>query len=119
MKVSQAVDYHVQYHQANSKKNTIKTCEFVLTRFSAKFGSRDIECLTHEEILTFLISLTVDTKQATKRNRCSVLTSFYNFTINTSLPDLINPCNTVIIKKVFRRSQPNQWQIVDKQICVQ
>jgi hypothetical protein len=101
------------------QKNTIKTCEFVLTRFSAKFGSWDIECLTHEEILTFLISLTVDTKQATKRNRYSVLTSFYNFTINTSLPDLINPCNTVIIKKVFRRSQPNQWQIVDKQICVQ
>lgn len=29
MKVSQAVDFHLQHHQANSKKNTINTCESV------------------------------------------------------------------------------------------
>jgi len=36
MKVSQAVDFHLQYHQANSKKNTVKTCEFVLNRFTSR-----------------------------------------------------------------------------------
>ncbi|SHO52759.1 hypothetical protein [Desulfopila aestuarii] len=30
MKVSQSVDFHLQYHRANSKKNTLKTCELVL-----------------------------------------------------------------------------------------
>jgi len=36
MKLLQAVDFYMQYHQANSKKkNTVKTCEFVLSRFTA------------------------------------------------------------------------------------
>ena len=61
------------------------------------------------------MSLTKDNKQATKRNRYSVLSSFYNFSINTALPALANPCNTAIIKKIFKRRQAIQWQIVDKE----
>ena len=51
MKVSQAIDFHLQYHQANSKKNTIKTCEFVFFRFSAQFGKRDLASISQEEAL--------------------------------------------------------------------
>ena len=61
------------------------------------------------------MSLTKDNKQATKRNRYSVLSSYYNFIINTSLPSLTNPCNTTVIKKIFKRPQTVQWQIVDKE----
>ena len=60
------------------------------------------------------MTLTKDNKQATKRNRYSVLSAFYNFSINTGLPSLANPCNTTVIKKIFRRPPPIQWQIVDK-----
>lgn len=70
----------------------------------------------HDEILSFLISITQKNNQATKRNRYSVLTAFFNFTINNSLPDLPNPCCSTIIKKVFKRPQPTQWQIVDKEV---
>ena len=45
-----------------------------------------------------------------------MLKSFFNFTINTSLPDLQNPCDSAVIKKVFKRPQPNQWQLVDKEV---
>ncbi len=62
------------------------------------------------------MSLTKDNKQATKRNRFSVLSSFYNFTINSALPVLNNPCNSAVIKKIFKRPQAIQWQIVDKEI---
>ena len=48
MKVSQAVDFHLQYHRANSKKNTVKTCEFVLNRFTARYGKRDLASLSQE-----------------------------------------------------------------------
>ena len=89
MKVQQAVDFHLQYHKANSKKNTVKTCEFVLLQFTVQFGKRDLASISQEEILTFLMSLTKDNKQATKRNRYSVLSSFYNFSINTALPALL------------------------------
>ena len=84
----QAVDFYLQYHRANSKKNTVKTCEFVLSRFIAQFGKRDLASISQEEVLTFLMSLTKDNKQATKRNRFSILSSFYNFSINTALPAL-------------------------------
>jgi integrase/recombinase XerD len=66
-------------------------------------------------VLGFLLSLTKDNKQATKRNRYSVLASFYTFSINTGLPSLTNPCNTAVIKKIFKRPQTIQWQIVDKE----
>lgn len=95
MNVSQAVDFHLQYHQANSKKNTIKTCEFVLRRFTSHFGKRDLAPVSHEKVLQFLLSLTENNKQATKQYRYSVLSSFYNFTINTGYPSLSKPCNTV------------------------
>ena len=61
------------------------------------------------------MSLTKGNKQATKRNRYSVLSAFFNFTINTVLPTLPNPCNAAVIKKVFKRPQAIQWQIVDKE----
>jgi integrase/recombinase XerD len=60
--------------------------------------------------------LTKNNTQATKRNRYSVLASFFNFTINTSQPDLPNPCSSAVIRKVFKRPQPTQWQIIDKDI---
>lgn len=59
--------------------------------------------------------LTKGNKQATKRNRYSVLSAFFNFSINTVLPTLPNPCNSSVIKKVFKRPQAIQWKIVDKE----
>jgi site-specific recombinase XerD len=110
MKVSQAVDFHLQYHRANSKKNTIKTCEFVLSRFTAQFGKRELASISQEELLAFLLSLTQNNKQATKRNRYSVLSAFYNFSINNALPSMIDPCNAAVIKKIFKRPQTILWQ---------
>ncbi len=97
------------------KKNTIKTCEFVLNRFTSQFGQRDLANISQEEVLEFLLSLTKNNKQATKRNRYSVLAAFYNFSINTALPALTNPCNSTVIRKIFKRPQPIQWQIVAKE----
>ena len=44
-----------------------------------------------------------------------MLASFYNFSINTGLPALTNPCNASVIKKIFKRPQAIQWNIVDKE----
>jgi len=70
--------------------------------------------ISQEEVLDFLLTLTKDNKQATKRNRYSILSSFYNFSINKGLPSLANPCNSIVIKKIFKRPPPIQWQTVDK-----
>ena len=52
MTVSQAIDFHLQYHRANSKKNTVKTCELVLSRFAFQFGKRDLVSIIAEEVLS-------------------------------------------------------------------
>jgi integrase len=59
--------------------------------------------------------MTKDNRQATKRYRYSVLASFYNFSINNGLAALTNPCNGSVIRKIFKRPQAIQWNIVDKE----
>ena len=86
MKTCQAVHYHLEYHRASSQKNTLRCVEFVLRRFNNQFAERILASISKEEILSFLTELTPNWKQTTKRNRYSVLCSFYNFTIATSLP---------------------------------
>ncbi|RPH39887.1 MAG: site-specific integrase [Desulfobulbaceae bacterium] len=101
--------------KSTSKENTVKTCELVLNRFTSRFGKQDLASISQEEILEFLLALTKNNKQATKRNSYSVLASIYNFIINTGLPALTNPCNTSVIRKIFKRPQVIQWNIVDKE----
>jgi len=115
MKVFEAAKVHLQYQRANSKKNSVKNCEYVLHRFVDKFSYRELETVTHEETLEFLTTLTEGNKQATKRNRYAVLSAFYNFFIVSSQPHLLNPCTSVIFKKIYRRPQIIQWKIIEKE----
>jgi integrase/recombinase XerD len=114
MKVSQAVHYHLEYHKANSQENTQRCVEYVLRKFNVQFQERSIASVSEEDVLTFLMKLTFKRRQTTKRNRYAVLYSFYNFMINTSLPELKNPCSNSVIKKIFRRAHPIQSRILDK-----
>jgi hypothetical protein len=84
MKVSQAVDFHRQCHRANSKKNTIKTCEFVLTRLTARFGKRDLASISQEEVLEFLLSLTKGPK-TTNRLRKEIDSQYLHLSITSAL----------------------------------
>ncbi len=115
MKELQAVEFHLQYQQANSKKNSVKNCEYVLHRFVDKFSDRELETVTHEETFEFLTTLTEGNKQATKRNRYAVFSACYNFFIVSSQPHLLHPCTSVLFKKIYRRPQIIQWKIIDKE----
>jgi integrase len=60
--------------------------------------------------------MTIGNKQNTKRNRFTTLSAFFNFIINTLDPGLQNPCEASILKKMFKRSQIIQWNILEKDI---
>jgi integrase len=60
--------------------------------------------------------LTAGNKQNTKRNRFTTLSAFFNFIINTFDPELKNPSETSILKKMFKRAQIIQWNILEKDI---
>jgi integrase len=72
--------------------------------------------LTKEEILTFLTEFTEGSKQSTKRLRYSLLSAFFNFIKNSINPEFQNPCDTPILRKVFRVAKANQWKILEKEV---
>ena len=76
MKVSDAVEYYLDYHRINSKKNTVISYEPILTKFSFQYGVRNIESINSDEILSFLTCITKNIKQTTKRLRYIILHSF-------------------------------------------
>jgi len=82
MTVNKAVNYHLEYHKINSQHNTLRCVEFVLGKFDAQFRGRMLNSVSEEDVLSFLNELTYKRKQTTRRNRYSVLSSFYNFTTN-------------------------------------
>ena len=60
--------------------------------------------------------MTVGNKQNTKRNRFTTLSAFFNFIINTFAPQLDNPCEAPMLKKMFKRAQIIQWNILEKEV---
>ena len=88
----------------------------MFTRFKDDFGKRDLESITPDEILSFLTRLTERTRQTTKRNRCSCLKAFSNCSRNTIDFETQNPCDTPILRKIFRASRPEQWKIIEKDL---
>ena len=98
------------------KKNTTINYQLLLSRFNEQFGERDLHTITSEEILAFLTQISEHVKQTTKRLRYSLLTAFFNLIRNTIDDTLPNPCDTVMLRKVFRNSRGVQWTIFEKEI---
>jgi len=78
------------------------------------FGDRQIESITTDEVIPFLTGLSTAAKPATKRHRYSCLKAFFNFLKNSVDPGIQNPCDTAMLRKMFRERPPQQWKIVEK-----
>jgi len=53
MQVSKAAELCLEYHRTNSKKNTIKAYEMLLTKFCSKFGEKDLYDITTDDSMVF------------------------------------------------------------------
>ena len=102
--------------QASFKKNTLRTYQSILSKFSAQFGERDLDSLTPDEVLSFLTQINQGTKQLTKRTRYSQLTSFFNFVTQNLDPNFRSPCNTPMLKKFYRSPGLTRWTILEKEV---
>src|SRR6056300_519334 len=94
----------------------MKNYEFLFTRFDDAFGPRELESITPDEILSFLTKLTDGTKQSTKRNRYSCLKAFFNYIKNSIDPNFQNPCDTPILRKIFKDRKAPPWPIFEKEL---
>ena len=102
--------------QSSFKKNTTRTYQSILSKLNAQFGERELDSLTPDEILSFLTDINQRTNQLTKRTRYSQLTSFFNFITQNLDPDFRSPCDTPMLKKLFRSPGPIRWAILEKEV---
>jgi len=73
MQISKAIKIWLEYHKSNSRDNTLKAYQVVLSNFNGEFGKRNVKEITSDETLSFLNRITEGTKQQTKRTRYSHL----------------------------------------------
>jgi site-specific recombinase XerD len=111
MKVSQGIHCWQEYRKLHSKKNTLRTYQSILSKFSMQFGERDINSITPDEILSFLTQINEGTKKLTKRTRYSQLTSFFNFITQNLDPNFRSPSDTPVLKKFYRSPLPHRRQM--------
>ena len=114
MKLSKAAIIWIDYHKTHSKKNTLRSYQAVIEPFCQEFGDREIGDVTPNEILTFLNRLTDGNKPYTKRVRLSQLSCFFNFVRNNINLGSGNPCDTPMIRKLYRQKVTSRWEIIEK-----
>ena len=115
MQVSEAARLCLEYHKAHSKENSMKAYLLVLSKLCEEFGAEQIESVTTDRILSFLNRITEGRKQLTKRSRYSHLLAFFNFFKNNLDQEFRNPCDTPMLKKLFRARPSYHWDIIEKE----
>jgi integrase/recombinase XerD len=93
----------------------VRSYRAIIERYIQEFGDGPVEQVTPEQILTFLNRLTEGNKPYTKRIRYSQLASFFNFVRNNIDPELRNPCDRPMIRKLYRERVPLRWKIIEKE----
>ena len=115
MRVSEATKLWLEYHKSHSKENSVRAYKLILSRFCKDFGSADVKEITTERILVFLNRITEGKKRQTKRTRYSHLLAFFNFIKNNIDHEFRNPCDTPMLKKLFRVRPSYHWNIIEKE----
>ena len=115
MIVSQASKIWLEYHRAHSKHNTVRACQFTIEKFNQNFANRNLNEVSTDDILDFMSQFTDSQKPQTKRIRFSHLTAFFNFMRNNFDGDFKNPCDSQMLRKLFRPKANAHWDIIEKE----
>jgi len=116
MKVAKASKIWLDYHQINSKKNTHRCYSMVMDKFCEVFSDCQLSELTGDTILDFLNQFTDGCKPQTKRVRYAHLAAFFNVIKNNLISDFVSPCDSKMLRKLYRPKVTIQWDILEKEI---
>ena len=115
MEVSKAVQLWLEYHKSNSRDNTLRAYEAIFAKFCQAFGGKNLDELASDEVLSFLNQVTEGRKPQTRRTRYSHLSAFFNFIRNNLDHTFQNPCDTPMMKKLFKAKPLAYWDIIEKE----
>jgi hypothetical protein len=113
--VSGAANIWLDYHRAHSKENTLRALNFTITKFSPKFGNIKLDEVSSDDIHGFMNQIAEGRKPQTKRIRFSQLTAFFNFVKNNVDPDINNPCDSPMLRQLFRPKTTVHWEVIEKE----
>ncbi len=83
-------------------------------KFCEVFGDHQLDELAVDDIMDFLNQLTDGCKPQTKRIRYAHLSAFFNFVKNNLDSDFSNPCDSPMLRKLFRAKVKTHWDILEK-----
>ncbi len=115
MNVSKTAKIWLDYHRAHSKNNTVRGYEWTIGKFCEEFGDADLLDLSVDDILSFLNQITEGRKPQTKRVRFSHLTAFFYFIKNNIDSNINNPCDSPMLRKLFRQKATVHWDMIEKE----
>jgi integrase len=84
-------------------------------KFCESYGDQKLSELKVDTILDFLNQLTEGCKPQTKRIRYGHLAAFFNFIKNNIITDFISPCDSKMLRKLYRPKVTIQWDILEKE----
>ena len=84
-------------------------------KFCEEFGEQQLNELSVDNILEFLNQLTDGCKPQTKRIRYAHLSAFFNFIKNNIISDFISPCDSKMLRKLYRPKVKTHWDILEKE----
>lgn len=87
-----------------------------MTGFKKLYGNSEISKITSEDVMAFLTKVADGQKQSTKKLKFSLLRSFFNFIKGSFDLTLANPCDTPLLKKMFKTAKGQPWTILDRDI---
>src|SRR5210317_1690296 len=114
MVVSKTAEIWLDYHRAHSKNNTVRAYEWTIDKFCEEYGDTDLLDLSVDNILSFLNQISEGRKPQTKRVRFSHLNAFFYFVKNNIDSDINNPCDSPMLRKLFRQKTKVHWDMIEK-----
>ena len=79
------------------------------------YGDYQLSELSVDIILDFLNQLTEGCKPQTKCVRYGQLAAYFNFIKNNIITDFISPCDSKMLRKLYRPKITIQWDILEKE----
>lgn len=92
--------------RANASSNVNRYCQ--------EFGDHEVDQVSSDDVLRFLDRFTEGNNPCPKRILYSHLCVFFNFVRNNLDHDLINPCDSPMIRKLYREVG-SKWEINEKE----
>jgi integrase len=86
-----------------------------MKKFCEACGRQKLSEITVDTILDFLNQLTDGCKPQTKCVRYGQLAAFFNFIKNNFISEFISPCDSKMLRKLYRPKITIQWDILEKE----